>query len=1231
MQVLDKRFVELTSDKEKTTRLDNIYIKDPSNGGYRSLSSLYVKVSDDVPVNQTRKLTSLADFRSEMKNNNVFFNQYATNNQRVIGDEAMHEPELFVDQIEIPNTYETVQRNQTEIKSAITRKTTKKSGEVTVEDTGNSAVQEENKIPYGLKRTLEVRSLPMFQEQNATAENSKNKISRNAKYLYAKSENGGWDFHELDDLKYYDGKEEKSVRQALIDNVDLKNVLIYAANGEPLSDIYLEQGFYFNRTIAQESLNVEELTKTTYSIEHDGSVKYTTEDLPKKFSMQRYVTRNEPVGATGKIETVSYVRTKNYHYNENGEYLAVRVNGQLMMLHKDDILDKNGNPIRLTDEDGNPIAGAIALGEPIYFKDGDQLRASDPVTYEQMVLRYETYKTYQETSEKIATDETYLRIEGSATDPDSDLKGRYVKELESVQPICYTVVDENAENKDFDKYLVRTADGSKWVSVDKEYFEKNKAKNIFDVQSYQKIQRCDYNSSKCHVMQTSSKEAKVEDCAIISQNLAEKVGAEAADKSIQFNKFIEDYKEGQYQVNDLYLNGELVNLAPDKTRYLYTDEAEYPDYANETARFRAYNTTDLTSKNGKLVGGSKYKTRDKWWTRIKKLASFTFYSSVYFTFLGFFAPPLVPVFTAFLTIMGAVAVGVTAYTVLRGVFTNVVNPVRLAKRLKNAKLIEKSLAKSAAKMDKTKYNRKQETKAIKRELNKLYKNRSKLTELQFNDAMARIKHRIDNFAATGSTSVLRVVDGKIKVDASNAGLAEIYKKNMNSINKDMKKVEKKLNKCLKKDGKTVKLLSKKKYEKLSKELEELKATQKIVANQTMARGNKADKRGEKLQTLADDLRLHRIVENNLDYISTKNVLDSKTIEVLQNCKWTQEHGLTPSLRDRLFHRKEVKAVQAMLPAIKAENPNKFEVPKPLSEHVEVKQEKLDAGRETLRQRQQELGALVEALHEQAPEYKSTGEVESSIDAAAQEIADDHKLLGGEFTLNQIGENIKEVEQHKKHEDAQSETNAYLDTIEQIRQEHAKLRENLERMRENGQNISDEDIAAIDEYIERTLNADVPDMEKVEELKESLVGVQAMNKEVEGDLPEVELENSQQQKDEEVVAEQPAETQTSIEPVIANEKEEIETTVEPESAEPKDVETEEQPSTGEDEAEVTPIKPEVVEETDKTSVPVEANGAELASDEAIKQKNHKVTVKHKKKSSKQASNEQVKADEEEITL
>lgn len=1112
MQVLNKRFVELTKDKEWTTSLDNIYIADPKTGGYRSLSSLYIKIKDDVPSNQVRKIGSVSDFRNEMMNNNVFYNQYATN--LVQGDETMHEPILYVDEIEVPNTYDSISHNQTEFKAAVRKKTTKKStGEETFEEIGREAVVKADKMPYGLKRALAVRSLPMIEKAKTSAVESSPKINKNVKYIYAQVENGKWDFHELDSLTYYDGKEQKTLREAITNNENLSNLIIFDANGDPISHIYTEQGFYFDHVIAQESLDVKEMKKTTYSIEYDGSVVYTIDDVPNKYSMQRYVTKQEPVGDSGKFKTVSYVRTKNYLANENGDYLAIQVNGQMTMLHKDDVLDKNGYPINFINENGEMIDGAIILGEPIYFRDGDKLVASDPVTYEQMMIRYETYKTYQEASEKVPTEETYLRIEGSATDKDSDLKGRYIKELESVQPISYTIVDDDAE---FDKYLVKTFDGSKWVSVEKEYFEKNKAKKMFDVQTYRKVQRCDYNSSKCHIVQKTSNDALVEDCVISSKDFAKEVGEEVADKKHLFNEFIKDYKDGKYQVNDLYLNGELVNLAPDKTRYIYTDESDFPDYANETARFKAYNTNDFTKKGEKLKGGPKFAMGKALKSRYKKLTTVVAISSWYLLVAGFFLPATIPAFGAFLTIAAASAVALPFITGLEAIIRNTANSVPLTKRLADKKLIEKAFAKMASKIDKTKYNRKQEEKAIKRELSRLHKNKSKLTQIQFDDAMARIKHRIDNFAATGTTSTLKIEGGKLKVDANNLGLAVAYKKTINRVNKNIKNVEKDMKKCLKKDGKTVKPLLKARYKHLAKKLDELKDQEKKITNQTLTHSHKADKRGGRLESISNDLRLHRIIQTDSDYISSKYSLRPEVLDVLQNCNWSAENGLQLSLRDKILHAKEAKEIQTLLSEIKTERVPEFRVPKPLSEQVEAKQEKLDAGREILYERTDELDTSRELLHETAEGYKSSSEVIDAIASAEQEIATDYDSLDGRLPLDQIDEQIQEVEGHKKHEDAQSETNLYLDTIEQIKQEHSKFHKNLERMKANGQNINEADIAEIDEYIERTLNSDMPNMENIQELQATLFGVQAMNKEVEGNLPEIEDENTQEQQEKQVI-------------------------------------------------------------------------------------------------------------------
>ena len=1093
MQVLKHKLVELKKSEENTTLLDNIYIQD-SDKGYRALTSLYIGVkeisSEGIEITKTRKITSLEDFRAEMAKNNVFFD--ASAREQVVGNESL-DP-LLVDTLEIPNTFDTIELNpthKTKIRLPVTRRTINKAtGEEKVEDVDNIKVFQNGKeieIPYGLKRTLPVRPLPLYIDDSAPS--IQKGINDDVQYLYAKAEDKSWEFHDLDDLIYFEGKDEKSVREAINNNVDLSTLTIYDANGDVIEEIYTDRGFYFDTPIAQESLDVEVMQKKTYNVEHDGTVTYKVEDLPKTYSMQRYVIKEE-LDESGKKRSVSYVRTKNYHVNNAGDYLAIRVNGDVVMIHKDDILDKNGEHINLEDENGDPIEDAIKLGEPIYFMDGEELVATEPITYEQKALRYETHRIYQEQTEKVATDETYLRIEDCEANP--DLKGRYIKELESVQPICYTIVADNAANNDFDKYLVKTlGDPGKWVCVDKEYFEKNKAKKMFDVQTYRKVKRCDYNSSKCHIMQTTSSNAKVENCEIISREFAQEVGEEVSDKKEHFEQFVKDYKTGKYEVNDIYLNGEFVKLAPDKTRYIYSDEAEFPDYANNTLRFTAYNNGALTEKDGKLKGGPKFKMGKAIKNRNKKVLGLMGNTTKIFLIGGFAFPPLYPVFAAFLVGCGAYAALATGYTFLEAIVRNGIGSI--------VKTSNKTVDLLASKMDKTEFNRKKEAKAIKSELKQLQIKRSKLTDLQFNDAMARLQHRIDNFATTGSTSVLKAKDGKIEVNANNIGLALAYKKTMNRLNKNIKTVEKDVKKCLKKDGKTVKPLRKAKYDKLTKNLDKLKTEQKQISNQISSRSHKADKRGEKLQSVADDLRLQRIIKSDIGYIQGKHALDEKTTQVLQNCTWFAGYGLQPRLRDRIFHRKEVAEITQLLPKIKQDNIEKFEVPKPLSEQVEVKQEKLDAGREILHGRTKDLGAVEEILHKTAEGYKSDGVVRESISGAKEEIATDYDSLDGRLSLDQIDEQIQEVEGHKKHQEAESSTDEYVTTVEQIRQEHDKLRANFEKKKEIGQDISDEDIAAIDEYIERTLNTDMPNMEKVQELKNTLFGVTAMNIEVEGSI------------------------------------------------------------------------------------------------------------------------------------
>ena len=161
------------------------------------------------------------------------------------------------------------------------------------------------------------------------------------------------------------------------------------------------------------------------------------------------------------------------------------LNKHVVMAKLGDLLDENDALI--TDL-------SLFVGKRVKIKGKDGLiLISEPLTFEQANLRFDTIKTYQEHS-GLADENSCLRLEN----------GDYVNEMSSVQPFAYKV----AEGDDYDHYLVEQtiAGEKKFVIVSPEYFARHgKSKGLNDKRVV-KIKRCSVNDASCSIIQTTSNE-----------------------------------------------------------------------------------------------------------------------------------------------------------------------------------------------------------------------------------------------------------------------------------------------------------------------------------------------------------------------------------------------------------------------------------------------------------------------------------------------------------------------------------------------------------------------------------------------------------------------------------------------------------------------------------------------------------------------------------------------------
>ena len=709
-----------------------------------------------VVVEESRDIKSVADLKQNM-------GKLCLRDDSGFYVEKFSNPTIYHKGFIVPSTYETISLDK-------------------------SDATESEKIPYGLKRTLKTEAQRPTKDENA--------------YLYVQI-GDKWTFVRQADIYFYDGAEKKTYLEALEEGKDVSALQFFNANNKEISAMYTEYEYKFTRIIKREVLDLKDATKSVVSIDEDGKeIIEKIERINPIYSEQSYEELEvDDETRPGKKKTVGKIKSKNYatvkvdetNINDPNLYIAVTVkdsfNSHTMMAKISDVVA----------EDGSPIPDLTKMfGKKVKIKTGELVIATtEPLTFEQANLRYDTVKTYQEVESK-PTENTCLRL----------ANGSYVKELDSVQPKSFKVAASTEMN--FDKYLVQQTkvDGSKvYVVVDKEYFEKHSSANGLDPATSKKLVACAYTDAYCDIVQTTSKDNEIEQCSIVRKIPG--IEVEPQEKDDSYKAFKTAYGEGNYFVDTVYVDGVAVPVEKGRRKYEYTDVAYTDDYAYGLHQYRSMTTQNTKLENGKIKGGAKYdvgeaniKAYGVWW---KSLVA----GIAVVPLAGIFVPVLAPVVAAY-------GVGVLAAAPLIPIVNAGIALV------KNGH-IGRALDKVKKFKDKTEYNRKQHIKDIRKEISVLFEIQDGLNSTQFEDAYSKIVNKILMLSATTNNKGFVVENGVGEVNKNNANVANKYIAKYNRTKKKLDKCSKKLDK-LKAKGKEIPEKLQSKYDKLLSKEQELITT-----------------------------------------------------------------------------------------------------------------------------------------------------------------------------------------------------------------------------------------------------------------------------------------------------------------------------------------------------------------------------------------------------------------------
>ncbi|MBR4998835.1 MAG: hypothetical protein IKY10_03040, partial [Clostridia bacterium] len=715
---LDKLFVDIyLGEHSKLTRV--------------SLDKLFVKTGVKNGVVQTRPVKSYADFVKQLKADNIYTSKNA---RQSIKFGLSKDPVVKIKGVHVPQTYDSHTINK-------------------------QKATEQEKVPYGLKRNLTVK------EASATDANDD-------KYFFIEC-NGKEGFVRPQYMYFYDKANKKRLLSEYKGDISqLDDVQLYLDNGLKVSKIYTEKMYVFPNVNAHEIVDFNTMEKLTYQEQEkkneDGSKSLTyqtsTEKIDKYFSEQEYVKREvEDEKHPGQTKEISLIKVKNFQLSPDGEYYCVIVDGFKKMVKKENVVDANGKQI---DDFRKMVGEAVQIRE-----NGKIVAKTERLTYEQAHMAYSTIKTYQET-DKSFDETTYLRTKD----------GEYVKEVEAVKPISYKLV--TLQNASFDAYLVKTFDAEgkeQYVIVSKDYFDKNGDKTKYKKANAIKIQKCDFDSKDCAVVQTTSKGEKVEQCAIVKKIKFANTEIDKDAKDTALKGVVAGYKNGAYRLTETFHNGELKELSTRGQRYELSEESYVPDYANSLHQYSSLRTGELKIVDGKLVGGPKYKIGKG----IKKA-----YSTLFKTFGASFGLLMVggvltmtiggPFVVA--AIVGATAAAIPAIPIANMVYGAVKNSQRTRF------------------MDKAEYNQKKLQKDLEKRMQKLYERQTSkeyvpYKQARFEDEYAKLVNDIITLSSSSTASCLKVENGVAKVTPENANSAKAYMKEFNAVAKELNSSTKHTNKA----------------------------------------------------------------------------------------------------------------------------------------------------------------------------------------------------------------------------------------------------------------------------------------------------------------------------------------------------------------------------------------------------------------------------------------------------
>jgi len=444
---------------------------------------------------------------------------------------------------------------------------------------------------------------------------------------------------------YIDGYAEP---KSLVDVTDLtaidKKPINYTVNGQAVDTICTDCQFTIDKLLSYNKIDLATASEVTMTLGEDE--KYVQTDstkIPRYFSVQIPVTVEEANPERARIakdgegqetHSVHKIKCVNYEISNEGQYLLVtpkHSKTEIMVSVEDLFLDKDCK------YSAKELKPEQMVSEKLFAKvkgveSGIELNA---LSMRQALIRYSSIKSLQltENVEDILGGNSYLTLED----------GTPVLETQLAKPIAYDVVEDQKSN-DYDALYCIGDDGKSYIvpkgtfdggiSIKKHTVD-GKVVNLKQEKTCRIKRVSNYREAQI-VQNTSLYGSDVNNCKVIGGTVDTKTGKFVKDvskteenlneeRAAVYAEFARAYRQGQYRLDKVFVNGEFKKLSDSGKRYVLTDEVMMNDYAHEW--FVEFENRDLqfSEKNGKIepYGGPKFsfkKSMKKYFSNMFKVA-----------------------------------------------------------------------------------------------------------------------------------------------------------------------------------------------------------------------------------------------------------------------------------------------------------------------------------------------------------------------------------------------------------------------------------------------------------------------------------------------------------------------------------------------------------------------------------------------------------------------------------